>query len=103
MVRFVTSSNKKSSEKSSGTADDDKDENPDSSVPLVVPFQGNPFVILPGESNMGCKFGRNAWAASTRRKQEKKRVRVQHWYSTYCTVVHSELVPYFIYSGGFRM
>ena len=56
-----------------------EDNDPDSSVLPVVPFQGHPFIIMTGESYMGCKFGKNMWAESTRKKQEKKRVCVQWW------------------------
>ena len=50
------------------------DEDPDVSSIPVVPFQGHAFVILKGESHMGCKFGKNVWATSAKKRQEEKKV-----------------------------
>ena len=53
---------------------DEDDEEPDVSSIPVVPFQGHAFVILKGESHMGCKFGKNVWATSSKKRQEEKKV-----------------------------
>ena len=51
---------------------EDEDLDPDVSGIPVVPFQGHAFVIMRGESHMGCKFGKNAWATSMKKRQGRE-------------------------------
>ena len=51
----------------------DQDIDPDKSKLPVVPFQGFGFIILPGESFMGCRFGDDySFRKNLRRKAERQ-------------------------------
>lgn len=51
----------------------DDEEDPDRVKIPVVPFQGHGFIILPGESYMGCKYGNNySYTKNEKRKAQRQ-------------------------------
>ena len=54
----------------------DQDIDPDKSKLPVVPFQGFGFIILPGESFMGCRFGDDYSLTKNLRRKAERQVQV---------------------------
>ena len=54
----------------------DQDIDPDKSKLPVVPFQGFGFIILPGESFMGCRFGDDYSLRKNLRRKAERQVQV---------------------------